>query len=81
MVSLLPAPGDTTHPTAAPRFRDWRPDTEAVTLTEHLQMISRVVNLVLAMLREEPSRWVGILNALHGLPRDQLDGSSTRWNS
>lgn len=36
-------------------------------------MITGVVDLVLAMLREEPSRWVGILDALHGLPRDQLD--------
>jgi hypothetical protein len=73
LVSLLPAPGDTTHPTAAPRFRDWRPDTEAVTLIEHLQMITGVVDLVLRMLREEPSRWIGILDALCGLPRDQLD--------
>ena len=73
LVSLLPVPADTTHPTAAPRFRDWRPDTEAVTFIEHLSMIAGVVDLVLRMLREEPARWVGIVDALHGLPRDQLD--------
>ena len=73
LVSLLPVPADTAHPTAAPRFRDWRPDTEAVTPVENLRMIAGVVNLVLRMLREEPARWVGILDALHGLPRDQLD--------
>jgi hypothetical protein len=73
LVSLLPVPADTAHPTAAPRFRDWRPDTEAVTLVENLRMIAGVVDLVLGMLREEPARWVGILDRLHGLPRDQLD--------
>lgn len=72
LVSLLPVTGDSTHPTAAPRFRDWRPDTEVVTLTEHLQMLVGVVDQILVMLRDDPTRWVGILNALHSLPHDQL---------
>lgn len=72
LLSLLPVTGDSTHPTAAPKFRDWRPDTEVVTLTEHLQMLVGIVDLILVMLRDDPTRWVGILNALQNLPRDQL---------
>ena len=72
LLSLLPVPGDITHPTASPRFRDWRPDTEVVTLSEQLHVISGVVDLILGLLRQEPSRWVDILGALHGLPLDQL---------
>jgi hypothetical protein len=35
-------------------------------------MLVGVVDLVLMMLRDNPTRWVGILNPLHSLPHDQL---------
>jgi hypothetical protein len=72
LLSLLPVPGEITHSTASPRFRDWRPDTEVVSLPEQLRMISGAVDLVLGMLQQEPSRWGDIIGVLHGLPPDQL---------
>jgi hypothetical protein len=72
LLSLLPVPGSFTHSTASPRFRDWRPDTESVSLSEQLRVISDVIGLVLRMLRQEPSRWVNLISVLHGLPADQF---------
>jgi len=74
LVHLLPRFHDIGHPTHAPRWRDWKPDTEvgAVNL-DWLRAIPAIVERLLADVGSDGRRWHDLIEGLGGLPTDMRD--------
>ncbi|HLK14040.1 MAG TPA: hypothetical protein VKT78_04480, partial [Fimbriimonadaceae bacterium] len=81
-LALLPKFHDHSSPTSRPRFRDWRPDRERVTVAEWIATVEGLVDYVLEALLECPARWVEVVGRVSSLPShlrarvlDQLAGA------
>ena len=68
LLGLLPKHHDHSSPTSSPRFRDWKPDREGVTVAEWAASVEGLVGEASEMLCDEPARWLEIVDNLGGLP-------------
>jgi hypothetical protein len=86
MMALLPSQLAVCDPTAAPEFRDWKPQEPiTVTTAEWFESIETLVGWVVADAGDDPRRWQQILKALPFLPepdrRRIRDGLAARAGS
>jgi hypothetical protein len=70
LLSLLPRQHDSSSPTSSPRFRDWKPDHEGVSLSEWSATIDGLVNQVLDGAGSDPARWASLVGHLGALSPD-----------
>lgn len=68
LLDLLPKFHDHSSPTSSPRFRDWKPDREGVTIAEWATSVEELVRELLAMASEDPARWIDVPDCIAGLP-------------
>ncbi len=68
LLDLLPKHHDHSSPTSTPRFRDWKPDSEGVTVAEWAAAVEGLVSEASTFLDEKPDRWLEIVDHLSGLP-------------
>ncbi|MEN3282796.1 MAG: hypothetical protein V7607_3936 [Solirubrobacteraceae bacterium] len=73
LLQLLPETSAIGSYTNAPRFRDWKPETEGVSGQEFWDASSAVAETLIEMAGEEPSRWPELLKRLDDFPPPERD--------
>jgi hypothetical protein len=68
LLQLLPESSNIGNYTDAPRFRDWKPDTEGVSNQEYWDSTSLVAQRLLDMAEHQPDRWPELLERLADFP-------------
>jgi excisionase family DNA binding protein len=71
MMALLPTLHDTSSPTTRPKFRDWQPDREGVTVAEWGETIVGLVDRAIEDADENSERWANLTDHIGNLPTDQ----------
>jgi excisionase family DNA binding protein len=67
LLSLMPRGHDFSSPTSEPRFRDWKPDAEGVSIQEWSDTIDGVIRLTLEEAADDPARWASLIEHLGSL--------------
>jgi len=74
LVGLLPRSHDTSHPTHAPRWREWQTDREpGVTVPDWHRTIRELTARALEDVGTDGHRWHGLIDAIANLPPDVRD--------
>lgn len=74
LVQLLPQFHDVGHPTHTPRWREWKPETEAGAVNpDWLPAIPAIVERLLADVGSDGRRWHDLIEGMGGLPLDVRD--------
>ena len=82
MMHLLPRSYDVGHPTAKPRWREWRPDEPAqVTRAEFDKGVREIATRLLEDVGENGTRWKELIAALPNLPSAQYQAVVGRLRS
>jgi len=70
VTGLLPTHHAVALPPASPKFRDWKPDREAVPLGEWAEYVSALVDEARRLAGEDAGRWTALLETLSALPQE-----------
>jgi len=73
LLSLLPRYQDSSSPTSAPRFRDWKPDRQGVLISEWAANIGGLIEQSIDGARDDPRRWADLVGHLGSLSPDHRD--------
>ncbi len=65
---IWPSDHATSSPPHSPRFRDWKPESPGVPITEAIEYIGAVVTLALDLADEAPECWAELAEHLAPLP-------------
>ena len=68
LLGLWPSHHSTSSPPHNPRFRDWKPEREAVPVPEWIETVRHLVGLAERMAADDPSRWTELVSRLAPLP-------------
>jgi hypothetical protein len=71
LLDLLPDHSGVAMPTHAPRFHTWEPTQKGVTYQEYWDFLASVVEEILALTRQDPSRWLDIASRVSSFPPTQ----------
>jgi hypothetical protein len=71
IMALLPTLHDTSSPTSTPKFRDWQPDREGVTVAEWGETIVGLVDRAIEDADDNAERWANLTDHIGNLPPDQ----------
>ena len=70
---IWPSHHATSSPPHTPRFRDWKPESQGVLITEAIEYIGAVVTLALDLADDVPDRWADLAEHLAPLPPDDRE--------
>jgi len=68
ILALLPSQHAVLSPPSAPRFRDWKPESRTVLITEWIQYIGHLVRLAIELAGNDAERWAELSEHLGPLP-------------
>ena len=68
LLEIWPSDHTTSSPPHSPRFRDWKPESRGVLITEAIEYIGAVVTLALDLADDVPQRWAELAEHLAPLP-------------
>jgi excisionase family DNA binding protein len=68
ILALWPAHHSVASPPAAPRYRDWKPESRSVSIAEWLENINHLVQLAIELAANDPVRWAELTERLGPLP-------------
>jgi excisionase family DNA binding protein len=73
LFALWPETHAIASPPSAPRFRDWRPESQTVSIAEWVQYIGHLVGLAIRLADSDPERWAQLAEHLAPLPPSDRD--------
>jgi hypothetical protein len=68
VMGLWPSQHSVTSPPAAPRFRDWMPESRTLMVAEWVEYIGELVRLAIEMAANDAGRWAELAGRLGPLP-------------
>ncbi len=73
VLALWPSHHATSSPPSAPRYRDWKPESRSVQISEWIEYIGHLVGLAINLAGTDPERWAVLGERLGPLPSAQRD--------
>jgi hypothetical protein len=71
ILALWPSQHAVLSPPSAPRFRDWKPESRTVLITEWIQYIGHLVRLAIELAGNDAERWAELSEHLGPLPPEE----------
>lgn len=73
ILDLWPSQHAVASPPAAPRFRDWKPESRGVSVAEWTEFVQQLVRLAIDLADNDAERWARLSERLGPLPNDQRE--------
>ena len=71
ILELWPSSHEIAFPPASPRFRDWSPESSAVSIAEWIEYIDHLTTLAIDLAGDDITRWADLVEKLGPLPPTQ----------
>ncbi|HKF81476.1 MAG TPA: helix-turn-helix domain-containing protein [Solirubrobacterales bacterium] len=70
IMALWPSHHGVSSPPHSPRFRDWKPESQGVSISEWVEYIGELVRIGISLAKDNAERWAELLEHLYPLPPD-----------
>ncbi|HEY6729621.1 MAG TPA: helix-turn-helix domain-containing protein [Solirubrobacterales bacterium] len=71
IMALWPSHHGVSSPPHSPRFRDWKPESRGVPISEWVEYIGNLVRFGISLAEDDAVRWAELMEHLYSLPPDQ----------